>query len=436
MENKKYNIIVLIYLIFILFVIQISGILITYTSQDSIFYSKFLFYISVVGLLIYLFYKMNVGKLCIKDLAVIMFILFSFLSFYFAYDRYVALMGFIGRREGLYALVSYYVFFLVASTLRDKKCLKFFIIAFFVHVFIQIIYGLLQVSPLTEVFGIPIKFNLDYSFGLVGNSNFFSSLQTLLLGIALGIYMFDNKLFNIKTVLFLEISLIGLVLSGAMSGFVGFVMIFLLLLIYIVYLVIIKKKKIFYFVFKIGLLLVLFVWTMFILTNFFRNKYALDIFDLNLQTTQIAEEGFKDQNGTGRIYIWKVALKNAPKYLLTGIGIDQFFYINDGKIIYDPITGNAIDKAHNEYLQILLTEGIFKCITYIVFLLWIFFKGVYVIIKSKKIDPLLLGLFLSFTAYCVQAFFNISVTRVAPIFFIIGGLLLAQLEKKQEEFSN
>ena len=150
----------------------------------------------------------------------------------------------------------------------------------------------------------------------------------------------------------------------------------------------------------------------------------------------IAEEGFKDQNGTGRIYIWKVALKNAPKYLLTGIGIDQFFYINDGKIIYDPITGNAIDKAHNEYLQILLTEGIFKCITYIVFLLWIFFKGVYVIIKSKKIDPLLLGLFLSFTAYCVQAFFNISVTRVAPIFFIIGGLLLAQLEKKQEEFSN
>ena len=170
------------------------------------------------------------------------------------------------------------------------------------------------------------------------------------------------------------------------------------------------------------------------MTYFAKSKYALDILDLNTQSTQIANEGFKDENGTGRIYIWKKALENAPRYLLTGIGVDQFFYINNGEIIYDPITGNAIDKAHNEYLQILLTEGIFKCITYIIFLLWIFFKGVIKIIKSKKVDPLLVGLLFSFTGYCVQAFFNISVITVAPIFFVIGGLLLAQLDKKKEVY--
>lgn len=168
------------------------------------------------------------------------------------------------------------------------------------------------------------------------------------------------------------------------------------------------------------------------MTYFAKSKYALDVLDLNTQSTQIANEGFKDENGTGRIYIWKKALENAPRYLLTGIGIDQFFYINNGEIIYDPITGNAIDKAHNEYIQILLTEGIFKCITYIIFLLWIFFKAVIKIIKAKKVDSLLVGLFFAFTGYCVQAFFNISVILVAPIFFVIGGLLLAQVDKKEE----
>ena len=78
-----------------------------------------------------------------------------------------------------------------------------------------------------------------------------------------------------------------------------------------------------------------------------------------------------------------------------------------------------------------MTEGIFKCITYIIFLVWIFFKGIYVIIKSNKVEPLLIGLFLSFVGYSIQAFFNISVTRVAPIFFIICGLLLGQLEKNR-----
>ena len=348
MESKKYNIIVVIYLILLLLIIQVAGIVLTYMAIDSVCYSMFLFYFSIVGILIYLFYKLSVGIFCIKDFFIIMFFFFSFLSFLFAYDRTIALFGFFGRREGLYVLFAYYVFFLVASTLRNEKCLKVFVYVFFVHVFIQILYGSLQVSSLTELFGIPIKHKWNYAFGFVGNSNFFSSLQIMLLGIALGLFIFDNRYFKIKTIILLEISLIGIGLSGAMSGFISFIMMLILLLVYIIYLVCFKKKKLFYFVYKIGVLFILFVWTLFILILVFKNKYVLDIFDLNSQTTQIVEDGFTDKNGTGRIHIWKVALKNSTKYWVTGIGIDQFFYINDGKIIYDPITGNAIDKAHNE----------------------------------------------------------------------------------------
>ena len=429
MREKIYNNIVLIYLGIILLVMLGGGIILTHTSLDSMVYTNALFYTSVVGLFIYLFYKMKFNKFEIKDFFIIGFIIFDFISLYFSYDRYIALTGFIGRREGLLALMAYYILFLVASTLSSRDNIKKFIYLLSIHCFIQIIYGFLQVLGVDNIFGIEIQFNYyHYAFCLVGNSNFSSTLMLLILGIWIGIYMFDDKLFNIKKIMCLEVFLIGLILCGAMSGFVGFVMIILLLIAYIIYLKVFRKKIVFNYLVKIGVIFVLFVWNIAFLSYYANNQYALDVFDLNTQTTQIADEGLKDENGTGRIYIWKIALKNAPRYLLTGIGIDQFMYINDGEYIKDPITGNIVDKAHNEYLQILLTEGIFKCIFYIIFLLWIFFKAVYLIIKNKKNDGVFFGLFLSFTGYAVQAFFNISVTRVAPIFFIISGLLLAYID--------
>ena len=433
MKEKIYNNIVLIYFCIVLLIMLFGGIVLTHTSLDTMVYTNVLFYAAIVGLFIYLFYKMNMNKFEIKDFFIIGFIIFDFISLYFAYDRYIALNGFIGRREGLLVLMAYYIFFLLASTLNSKSHIKKFICILSIHCFIQIIYGFLQVLGVENFLGIEIQFNYyHYAFCLVGNSNFSSTLMLLILGIWIGIYMFDDKLFNIKKIICLEVFLIGLILCGAMSGFVGFVMIILLLIAYIIYLKIFKKKIIFNYLIKICIIFVLFVWNIVFLSYYANNQYALDIFDLNTQTTQIADEGLKDENGTGRIYIWKIALKNAPRYLLTGIGIDQFMYINDGEYIKDPITGNIVDKAHNEYLQILLTEGIFKCIIYIIFLLWIFFKSVYSIIKMKKVDGVFFGLFLSFTGYAVQAFFNISVARVAPIFFIISGLLLSEIESAKK----
>ncbi len=429
MQNKLYDKLVLGYLIILVFIMLVAGTILTYFGVDPIYYENFLFKYAMIGILFYLFYKMNTGKFLIKDFAIIILFIFLYISYTFALDKYIALFGFIGRREGLLAIVSYYIYFLVASTLENRKYVKYFVGALSIQVILQIIYGFLQVLPIDVVFDIPIKFNLDYAFGLVGNSNFFASLQVMILGIWFGIYMFDERIINLPKMISLEIFLIGLLLSGAMSGFVGFVMILIVMIVYILYLKIFRKKHVFNWFLKIGIVLVMFIWSVSFLTYFAKSKYALDILDLNTQSTQIATEGLKDENGTGRIHIWKKGLENVPKYWMTGIGIDHYFYVDAPDIIYDPVTGNAIDKAHNEYIQILLTEGVFKCVAYIIFLLWIYFKGVVKIIKTKKVDPLLVGLFFAYQGYAVQAFFNISVLTVAPIFFIIAGLLLAQLEK-------
>ena len=61
--------------------------------------------------------------------------------------------------------------------------------------------------------------------------------------------------------------------------------------------------------------------------------------------------------------------------------------------------------------------------------------------KRKKMGPLFLGcfmiaLFIAFVGYSIQAFANISVIDVAPIFYIILGLLYTYVPKKNKEKIN
>lgn len=111
-----------------------------------------------------------------------------------------------------------------------------------------------------------------------------------------------------------------------------------------------------------------------------------------------------------------------------GVGIDNYSLAFKPKL-KDKKSGLIIDKAHNEYLQKILCEGIISGILYTVFMFYIFLDK-----SNYNSSSLYFGLFLAFTAYCVQAFFNISVTRVAPFFYIILGLLLHnKIENKEKK---
>ena len=101
------------------------------------------------------------------------------------------------------------------------------------------------------------------------------------------------------------------------------------------------------------------------------------------------------------------------EYWLTGCGLDNF---------YDalPQTGNVyFDKAHNVYLQMAVTNGIFPTIVYMFICLVIFLKG----FKLKRTENY--ALFMAFVSYCILAFANISVIDVAPYFFVIVGILIS-----------
>ena len=75
----------------------------------------------------------------------------------------------------------------------------------------------------------------------------------------------------------------------------------------------------------------------------------------------------------------------------------------------------------------LVTNGIFALITYCAICLNIFLYG----FKFRKSN--VIALFIAFVGYCIQAFGNISVIDVAPIFFIILGLLYTYVPKKRKK---
>ena len=77
------------------------------------------------------------------------------------------------------------------------------------------------------------------------------------------------------------------------------------------------------------------------------------------------------------------------------------------------------DNAHNVYLHTLVSSGLIGFIPYILLCLLTFIKG----LKTK--DNLVMLLFGGFVAYSIQAFGNINVLQVAPIYYVIIGLILS-----------
>lgn len=142
---------------------------------------------------------------------------------------------------------------------------------------------------------------------------------------------------------------------------------------------------------------------------------------------------FQDNHGSGRIFIWRNVLQLVPEAPLFGGGPDTLsLRLNAQFERYDPslkinIIG-AIDVAHNEYLNILVNQGVFALAAYLAAL------GTSLVrwLRSgqKKAAAAICGG--SVLCYCIQAFFGISMPLTAPYFWLIWGLL----ERMQREHTN
>ena len=398
-------------------------------STVPFYYYEILYFLIPLEIFIYVYkiVKKEV-KLNYYDMIVFLILILLMLVTNNSIDIDTSIWGAYGRNEGFLSILCYYLLFLNSKSL-DEKQINIVIKTFFEVGIIQFIYCLLQVF--FRFPGLPL-FSLNgvnyMAMGFQGNPNFLGSYCIMLLGLALMLYLVkgERKYFVLSIIFF-----INLILAQSTGPFFAFIILFIFMIVFMKIKGIIDWKK-------VGVVCASFILTFIIVSNgvelyckkVFNDKivssYTIKGDILNTLNLFGVSKGNNEENitiedyGSGRITIWKNALKAVPKYFWLGSGIDTFGYVysQNNKGLY-------YDKAHNEYLQILVTEGIFTLISYLSLLLLLFIDGV------KSNNKLIWVLMMAFIGYALQAFLNISVNTVAPTFYIIMGMMAGLISQEK-----
>lgn len=375
---------------------------------DIISYKSFLYlyevllFINIVIFIILLIKKKL--KFHIYDFFILLMIIFGVIATIFAIRRDVSLYGFMGRYEGLISIVYYYSLFILSSSL-DKSKRKYIVYSLLLMSALEGVYGILQTKELVKTLH---HGGVSWVTGFTSNPNFFGIVMLMGLCYSLGLFIKSSDLRRrVIYICLIILFLVGLLLSNTTSCAVGLIFI----LIYLIYYCI-KNKQ----VNSLLVILIIIINITFIMNQFNCTTLVDDLIKTKNESIEIAKGNIDGYYGTRRIKIWEETLKVVPKNIVHGVGIDNFFYAFGDKPLI--IKVYMYDKTHNEYLQILITEGIFALISYLLFYLSV------VLIGYKNNHKKDIYLLLPVVAYLIQAFFNISVVETASLFFISLGLLI------------
>ncbi|MCR5185525.1 MAG: O-antigen ligase family protein [Clostridia bacterium] len=351
----------------------------------------------------------------------------------FAIVPSVSLFGLNGRYEGLFSVI-YYFSLMYLSSLLNKKYKRIVIQAIIVVGIIQCIYAIFQANEASFVrkryhiidYGSKVDMiqgNVKKELWVTGfftNFNFYGTFILICVSYVVGLFIDEEKR-NKKIIYAIIFALLfsGLLMSNSTSCAVGFIFVSLYSLVFCI-----KNKK-------IKEIIVIALLTIISTTIVYgQNKTTLlgDLDRTRKEVTEMAKGNIDEKYGTKRIYIWKHTLEIVPQYLIHGAGLDNFYFAFDGEPLRSPSGRTIYDKAHNEYLQIIVTEGLLSLMVYLVMYGIITWNGMKNSFADKKIY-----LILPIIGYLVQAFFNIRDIEAAPFFFIAMGLAIINKTEKHEK---
>lgn len=139
----------------------------------------------------------------------------------------------------------------------------------------------------------------------------------------------------------------------------------------------------------------------------------------------------KELLGSSRGYIWSRTIPMLSDCLITGYGPDTFAYVfpqNDALAKYYAYAEGfniTVDKPHNLYLQIFVSNGLIALIAFLaicIFYLVDCFR-LYALKKEYRIEQIYgISVMLAVVGYLAAGIFNDSVVSVAPVFWILLGV--------------
>lgn len=368
-----------------------------------------------------------------SDLFCILLFVFALLSAMFTQNYGATAFGWYFD-EWFSHFMGYFGLMFAGTMIHDKQLRKNILKAFVVVTVIQSIVATLQ------TFGIRISmchwaaqdtYSLRIAYGLTQNTNYYGEISLLLFACTAGIFLFtSNKITRNIIYVISMLCFYTLISSEARLAWVGT---FTFIMFLIVSIKVMKhkgydKEKLKSIQKRFWILLAGMTVVIIICIVFF-GRIVLEL----AQTSNELNSGF-DHMGHERGRIWKQGLKMFPKYWAFGIGLDNY---RDVYYLDPDFHGTEMDtsgNANNEYLQYLVTQGIFQFITYISLLVYTAKTAVRNVIhngdnEERFINWILLGMFFGYSG---QAFFDCNVLNVLPYFWITIGMLLTK--KSQRHF--
>lgn len=345
-----------------------------------------------------------------------------FLSALNSLNQSFSFQGKPSRYEGFTTWCCYFTLLLSSLSLCEEKHRRWVLYAMLGAGLINGIYTIIQyfeIMPRLTYYS-ELYREVKLVPGLCGNANFLAANMVMLSGIgAAGFIMAQNwrqELFFLGSLMF---SITIVLMTKAMGGLLGLCVVFLLMIT-----VMLKEwKRRPHWCMDSGQLTILGTAAILLvlLIMLVTNHPLMQRFIQQLQDGlgPLLGETISEKSGSGRYLVWKNALNFIPQTWLLGSGPDTFGLLYHS--VYPLNNAQYYDKAHNEYLEVLLTMGL----PMLLCLLSIYgtcLKNILQRFISKQATWVSAACLFAVCGYLVQAFFGISYMLSAHLLWILLGL--------------
>lgn len=377
--------------------------------------------------------KSGKGKLYGSDVFFIMLMLFAMLSLIFSKDIMQSIGGIYHYNEWIFHHFAYYCLMFGGTMITDGKRRKVLLYVFAAVAFFHCIFAFPQSFGITLSYcygNIPFHMKTKAIYGFTTNCNFFAALSTMFSALSAGLFIFSEN--GKKRWAFFALYILCFYCCMATTARIAWLGNIGTHCFYIISFVVMKVKN-----YDSGKLKKHFIgWSLIIAVSLIVLVYfALftNILQSGLQETinDISGKYDFENFGSRRGYIWKFGLEALPDNWLLGVGIDNYAYVFYSNPKWSSDMYLAA-KAHNEYLDVLVTQGVFAAVNYLSMLIYAVTVGVKTVIKTDNYEKrymtwILLGMF---AGYSAQALVNNSIVNIAPYFWIVVGMTMPKCDQK------
>src|SRR3989344_1823748 len=354
-------------------------------------------------------------------------IFWAFLFFTFAFTfttitsvlKYPSFWGTLERMGGLLTFWHYFLFYIILTSVLTKREHWYWLLDFTIFA-----------GVLSAFYGFGQKTNIDFFlgsgnrariFGTIGNAALFAGTQLLAAFLSLTLCVTNNtknrKIFYLCAFVIISVAALMTAVRGSLLAYAAGIMVFMFL--WGLY-----RKSYFgrkSFGYLIGLMVVFIIFSLVFHDSSFvrKSKYLSRVTDLSL-TSQTTET---------RFWAWEAGLKgwvDSPKTIVLGWGPENFNipfskYFNP-KFFAGPGAETLFDRAHNMFIEVLVTMGVVGLLAYVgVFVaLFVYLRK---LLKNENYVVYGVGLISAAVAYIIHNSFIFDTSANFIIFFSVLGFV-------------